>query len=187
MHSIGNSMGSGPVRRRSVCSLMCAVLLALAPGAFAQPAPAQQPAQPPAQQAIQQQMTPAQFKAAGLDRLDAEQLANLNAWLNGTIQAEASKAAVTAKKRLEDDHRGFLNFGSIEPVIGKISGDFRGFGRSRSYTLENGQVWQQMDDASLAGVKLSNPQVKITPSLIGNAWYLQVGHYNTRAKVVRIK
>jgi len=44
-----------------------------------------------------------------------------------------------------------------------------------------------MDDASLAGVRLSNPQVKIIPSLIGNVWYMQVGSYNTRAKVLRVK
>lgn len=179
MHSSVNSMGSNHLRARALRPLLFAVSLALAPWAFAQ--------QPLAQPPIQQQMTPAQFKAAGLDQLNAEQLVNLNAWLNGTIQAEASKAAVTAKKQLEDDNRGFLNFGSTEPVVGKIIGDFSGFGSNRTYTLDNGQVWQQTDDATLAGVRLSNPQVKITPSMIGNAWYLQVGNYNTRAKVLRVK
>ena len=66
-------------------------------------------------------------------------------------------------------------------------GYFRGFDSGRSYTLDNGQVWQQTDAASLAGVRLSSPQVKITPSMIGNAWYLQVQGYNTRAKVQRVK
>ena len=183
MHSIGNSLAPYSIKAcntpaRSLRPLVFAVLLALAPCAFAQSIQ---------NLPIQQQMTPAQFKAAGLDQLNAEQLANLNAWLNGTIQAEASKAAVTAKKQVEDDNRGFLNFGSTEPVVARISGDFRGFGSGRSYTLDNGQVWQQTDDASLAGVRLSNPQVKITPSMIGNAWYLQVGSYNTRAKVFRVK
>lgn len=183
MHSIGNSLAPRSIRAflqvRPARGLALALMLALAPCAYAQ--------QPTQNLPIQQQMTPAQFKAAGLDKLNAEQLANLNAWLNGTIQAEASKAAITAKKQVEDDNRGFLNFGSIEPVVGKIAGEFRGFGRGRSYTLENGHVWQQMDDASLAGVRLNNPQVKITPSLIGNVWYMQVQGYNTRAKVLRIK
>lgn len=179
MHSIVDSSGSRHIRTRPIRPLLCAMLLALAPCAFAQ--------QAPVQPLIQQQMTPAQFKAAGLDQLDAGQLAHLNAWLNGTIQAEASKAAVTAKKRVEEENRGFLNFGSAEPIVSRITGEFRGFGSNRSYTLDNGQVWQQTDAATLAGVKLSNPQVKITPSMIGNAWYLQVGNYNTRAKVARIK
>lgn len=175
MGLMGDSMGTTRRHTRPVRGLLFAALLALAPCAFAQ--------QPP----IQQQMTPAQFKAAGLDQLNAEQLANLNAWLNGTIQAEASKAAVTAKKQVEDDNRGFLNFGSIEPVVGRISGEFRGFGQGRSYTLDNGHVWQQTDAASLAGARLDNPEVRITPSMVGNTWYMQVGKYNTRAKVVRIK
>ena len=181
MHSIGNSLASrsksaSGAPARSIRALAFALLLALAPAAFAQQSAP-----------IQQQMTPEQFKAAGLDKLNAEQLANLNAWLSGTIQAEASKAAVTAKKQVEDDNRGFLNFGSIEPVVGRIAGEFRGFGKGRTYTLENGNVWQQTDDASLAGVKLSNPQVRITPSMVGNIWYMQVGTYNTRAKVLRVK
>lgn len=179
MLSIGNAMGSSNTHARSIRTRVAATLLAFAPGAFAQ--------QPVPNQPIQQQMTPAQFKAAGLDQLNAAQLANLNAWLNGTIEAVTAKAAVTAKKQVEDDNRGFFNFGSSEPVVGRISGEFRGFGKGRSYTLGNGQVWQQIDDATLAGVRLSSPQIKITPSMIGNAWYLQVQGYNSRAKVQRTK
>ena len=41
--------------------------------------------------------------------------------------------------------------------------------------------------ASLAGVRLDNPGVKISPSIIGNTWYLRIDGYNTRAKVERIK
>lgn len=162
------------MRARTIRPLLLATLLALAPAAFAQ-------------QPIEQQMTPEQFKAAGLDQLNAAQLSNLNAWLNRTLENETAKAAATAKKKVEDDNRGFLNFGSIEPVVAKIDGEFRGFGSGRSYTLDNGQVWEQIDGASLAGVRLSAPQVKINPSLIGNAWYLSVAGYNTRAKVQRVK
>lgn len=136
---------------------------------------------------IQQQMTPEQFRAAGLDKLSAEELASLNAWLGRTIEVETAKAASAAKKRVEDDNRGFLNFGSTEPVRSSIVGEFRGFSNGRSYTLANGQVWRQTDDASLVGARLTDPVVIITPSLVGNAWYMQVGRYNTRAKVTRIK
>lgn len=179
MLSMGNSMQPCKMRIFSIRPFVLAALLALAPCAFAQP-PVQKPP-------IQQQMTPAQFKAAGLDQLNAAQLANLNAWLNGTIEAEAAKAAVTAKKQVQDDNRGFFNFGSIEPIAARISGEFRGFGTGRSYPLDNGQVWQQTDAATLAGVRLSNPQVKITPGRVGNVWYLQVQGYNTTAKVQRVK
>lgn len=158
----------------SLRSILLVALLALAPAAAAQ-------------DAIEKQMTPEEFKAAGLDKLSADELARLNAWLNRTLDVETEKAAVAAKKKVEDDNRGFFNFGSTEPIVSKITGEFRGFARGREYTLENGQVWKQIDDASLAGARMSAPEVRITPSLIGNAWYLAVAGYNTRAKVQRIK
>lgn len=140
-----------------------------------------------AQDAIERQMTPEEFKAAGLDKLSPEELARLNTWLNRTIGTETAKAATEAKKQVEDNTRGFFNFGSTEPVVSRLSGEFRGFARGREYALDNGHVWKQIDEASLAGVRLDRPQVRVTPSLIGNAWYLAVAGYNTRAKVQRIK
>lgn len=140
-----------------------------------------------AQPAIERQMTPEQFKAAGLDKLSAEELANLNAWLNKTIDTETTKAAVQAKEKVEDENRGFFNFGSDEAIVGNLVGEFRGFGKGNVYTLDNGQQWRQTDTASLAGVRLDNPGVKITPSLIGNAWYMKIEGYNTSAKVERVK
>lgn len=165
------------IRPRSIHSLVLAGMFALAAAA----------AQAQAQQPIEQQMTPEQFKATGLDQLSPEQLANLNAWLNNKLEVETTRAATEAKKKVEDDNRGFFNFGSTDPIVARIAGEFRGFGRGRSYTLDNGQVWQQLDDASLAGVRKADPQVKITPSLIGNAWYMAIDGYNTRAKVQRTK
>lgn len=136
---------------------------------------------------IEQQMTSEQFRAAGLDRLTPEQLANLNAWLNRTLVVETQKAAAQAKQKVQDDSRGFLNFGSSAPILSRVSGEFRGFAQGRRYVLANGQEWEQVDAATLAGVRLAEPEVKITPSMVGNAWYMQVGKYGTRAKVRRIK
>lgn len=142
-------------------------------------------AQAPAR--IEQQMTPAEFRAAGLDRLDPAQLANLNAWLNRTLETETTRAAASAKQKVEDDNRGFFNFGSTQPIAARIAGEFRGFARGRQWTLDNGQVWRQVDEASLAGVRKDAPAVRINPALIGNAWYMAIDGYNTRAKVERIK
>ncbi|UNK49040.1 hypothetical protein MNR01_15075 [Lysobacter sp. S4-A87] len=140
-----------------------------------------------AQQKIEQQMTYEQFKAAGLDRLSPEQLANLNSWLNGKLEVETAKAAETAKQSSGEDSRGLAVAASREPVSGTITGTFSGFGKGRSFTLDNGQVWQQIDSASITGVKDANPKVKITPSLVGSAWYLSIEGFNTRAKVQRVK
>ena len=155
-------------------SLALVALLALAPAAYAQPP-------------IEQQMTPEQFKASGLDKLSSQELANLNAWLNNTLEVETTKAAKLATDKVETENRGFLSFGKSDPIVGKIVGEFRGFAIGRSWTLDNGQVWEQVDSASLAGARKTDPQVRITPSVIGNKWYMQIEGYNTRAGVRRVK
>ncbi|KQY49671.1 hypothetical protein ASD14_13145 [Lysobacter sp. Root494] len=140
-------------------------------------------AQPP----IEKQMTPGQFKAAGLDKLSPTELANLNAWLNNTLEVETTKAATLAKEKVETENRGFLSFGKSDPIVARIPGEFRGFAKGHRWTLDNGQEWEQIDDASLAGARKTGPQVRITPSLVGNAWYMQVEGYNKRASVRRTK
>ncbi len=159
---------------RRFLSLAFAVAILAAPALWAQ-----QPA------SIQQQMTTEQFRAAGLDRLDAAQLANLDEWLNRTLVSETAKAAKTAEAKVNHQNRGFLGSGAREPVEARLQGKFAGFSIGRSYTLDNGQIWRQTDSASLHGVHLDNPKIKITPSLVGGAWYMQVEGYGTRAKVQR--
>jgi hypothetical protein len=146
-----------------------------------------------AQAPIEQQMTPEAFKAAGLDKLSSQELANLNAWLNNTLQVETTKAKSQAKEeakqeaKQEDTDRNFANFGIKEPVVGKLVGEFHGFGKGRRYTLDNGQVWEQSDETELPGVHLTNPQVRIKPTIVGNSAYMMVEGYYTSAKVRRIK
>ena len=140
-----------------------------------------------AQTAVETQMTPEEFKAAGLDKLSPQELANLNAWLNRTVQTESAKAATEAKKKIEDEDRGFFHFNSDEPVVGHLVGEFRSFAKGRRYTLDNGQEWVQIDDAELSGVRLTNPEVRIKPAMVGNSWYMSVGKYHTQAQVKRVK
>ena len=108
-------------------------------------------------------------------------------WLGRTITTETAKAADVAKQKVEKENRGFFNFGSEEPINAHLSGEFRTFGKGKTYTLDNGQVWQQIDDAQLVVRPLTNPEVNIKPAIIGNSWYMAVGHYNSRAQVRRIK
>lgn len=136
---------------------------------------------------IEQQMTPEQFTAAGLDQLSTGQLDVLNAWLNRTLDAETSRAAEQGAVQAREADRGLPDRTSNEPVVARLQDRFDGFARGRRYTLDNGQVWRQTDNASLAGVHLDNPQVTINKSLFGGVWYLKVEGYNTRAKVERVE
>jgi hypothetical protein len=167
----------------SIRSILAIALLCALPAlATAQSAP-----QPPDQRPIEQRMTPEQFRAAGLDKLAPDELAALNAWLRGTLQAETTRAATEAERKVKDENRGFLSFGSQEPIVARIVGEFSGFGRGRRYTLDNGQVWEQVDGASIPGARMSDPQVRIRPAVVGNVWYMRVQGYSTNAQVKRIK
>jgi hypothetical protein len=139
------------------------------------------------QKPIEREMTPQEFKDAGLDKLSPEELARLNAWLGRKIDTVATEAAAQAKDKVETQNRGFFHFGSSDPIVARMTGEFRGFGQGRTYTLDNGQVWRQIDGVVLVGAKIDRPEVRITPSVSGNAWYLAVKGYNTRAKVERVK
>ena len=85
-----------------------------------------------------------------------------------------------------EKNRGFFDFGSTEAIESSIVGEFNGFAKGRKYTLENGQVWEQIEPATLAGVRKTNPEVTIKPGIINN-WFLKIEGYNTAAKVRRIK
>ena len=158
------------------------LMLALAPLAWAQ--------QPALTADVEQQMSAEQFKAAGLDKLSAKELAALNSWLQQKVSAETAvaveKAREEGRKEVVEKNRGFFDFGSNEPIESSIIGEFNGFGNGRQYTLQNGQTWQQIEPASLEGVRKTDPQVRIKPGMLG-VWYMQIKGYNTSAKVRRIK
>lgn len=159
------------------------ILLALATAAWGQQTPLQTAN-------VEQQMSADEFKAAGLDKLSAQELAALNAWLQRKVVQETAKVAETAKeegrKEVAEKNRGFFDFGSAEAIESSIVGDFNGFANGRKYTLENGQVWEQIEPASLAGVRKTNPKVRIKPGILNN-WFMKIDGYNTMAKVRRIK
>lgn len=143
---------------------------------------------------LQQQMSPAEFKAAGLDKLKPAELAALNNWLQGKVAAVAADAREQAREQAREEGRqevigktrGFFDFGTKEPIVSTLQGDFRGFGKGYRYVLANGQEWEQTDEAQRAGGRKASPAVTITPGVAG-AWYLQVEGVNLRAKVRRVK
>lgn len=161
------------------------LMLAFAPLAWGQSAPAAN---------VEQQMSADEFKAAGLDKLSPQELAALNTWLQRKVGQETAKAVEVAqevakeegRKEVVEKNRGFFDFGSTEAIKSNIVGEFKGFADGRKYTLANGQVWEQTEAATLAGVKKTDPKVTIKPGVF-NTWFLKIDGYNTAAKVRRIK
>lgn len=80
---------------------------------------------------LQSQMSAEQFKAAGLDKLNASELAALNDWLQGKVAKEAAVVVEQAKEAGRQEvivkNRGFFDFGSKEPIESTMLGEFKGF------------------------------------------------------------
>lgn len=168
---------------RPIHALMIATLIMVSAPTLAQDAPP-----------LQQAMSAEEFRAAGLDKLSAEELARLNTWLDRRVEQQTTAAVAAAVEQARDEgrrevveeNRGFFHFGSQEPIEAAVVGEFTGFGSRKRYTLDNGQVWQQVDSATLAGVRKTNPRVRIRPGALG-AWWMSVDGYNTQAKVQRVE
>jgi hypothetical protein len=84
---------------------------------------------------IQDAMTPAEFKAAGLNKLSPEELERLNAWLQGYREV-AEKAA--AKKATAVASRTKMDL-----LVSRVDGSFDGLTGRTVIKLEDGTVWKQ--------------------------------------------
>ena len=84
---------------------------------------------------IQQIMTPEEFKAAGLNKLSPDELARLNAWLQGyrqvTEQAAEKKATARASRT------------KLDVLVSRVDGTFTGLTGGTIIRLEDGTVWKQ--------------------------------------------
>src|SRR5215467_2736756 len=84
---------------------------------------------------IQQIMTPDEFKAAGLNKLSPDELAKLNAWLQGyrqtTEQAAEKKGAARAART------------KMDVLVSRVDGTFDGLTGRTIIRLEDGTVWKQ--------------------------------------------
>lgn len=133
---------------------------------------------------LQDQMTPEEFKAAGLDKLTPDELARLNAFLG-------RETAKRVEERKRAEQVAVAGFGghvtpNNEPIVSRLIGRFDGWEGKTIFRLENGQVWQQSDTGELAGVHMDAPMITITPSFSG-AWWLTAEGRKSKVKVKRIK
>ncbi len=134
---------------------------------------------------LEEQMTRAEFEAAGLHRLTPVELARLNAWIaqkmpEGRLPAEA---VTTVAEPV--DRRGLKEVPADEPIVSTIPGLFTGWRGKTRFELANGQVWEQVG-GGVFKVKVQDPEVVIEPAMFGS-WRLKIKGYNASTKVKRIR
>lgn len=131
---------------------------------------------------LEERMSAAQFRAAGLDKLSPEELAQLNAWLQENLPSSTGTTAPAT------DRIGLPSPQTTDsPVVrSRITGQFRGWTGKTTFHLDNGHVWQQVGSDRWEGATLDNPLVTIEPAFMGS-WRLKVDGYNASTKVKRIR
>lgn len=132
-------------------------------------------------------MSVADFRASGLDKLSDAELKSLDAWFaqyqkqhpcGGAAQAAAAAPAAATPVSVE------------RPVDDSISsyivGDFRGWTGTSTFKLENGQVWEQVDDSIVTVGTRQHVKVTITRGGF-NAYYMSVEGMHETVQVKRTK
>ncbi|HEV2608217.1 MAG TPA: hypothetical protein VGT79_09560 [Xanthomonadaceae bacterium] len=168
------------MRYRSLILMFAAGLAFAAPLVFAQQF-----------SSVEERMSSADFKAAGLDKLSPQELGRLNAFIRNEVDRRAVQAqqqVVGEQERAEAGRIGFHDYqGERNEIVSRAPGAFTGWELGTTFTLENGQVWRVIEaDFPLEGVRLTNPEIHITPGLFGS-WNLTVEGYHKSAKVERVK
>lgn len=148
----------------------------------------------------------AEFAAAGLAKLTPEELARLDALVDGfksgarrDATAEPRAAAATKATRVAKGE------GQAEPgllakakvvlapgtkvefaaVESRIAGQFSGWSARTVFVLENGQRWQVSGGDSYVTPPVAGPAVKIAPGALGSFW-MTIEGVRTRVRVVRV-
>jgi hypothetical protein len=164
---------------------------------------------------LEREMSPEERARTGVDRLNAEQRAALDAWLQQRFAAESvtsapaaatpaspapaatpsapaavatpAASAAAARAALSDASQiGFSHYtGKREEFSARIVGTFRGWTGRTLFRLDNGQVWQQSESGSYA-IELDNPEVRLRPKAMGS-WMLVLKHNNRGVRVRRVE
>jgi hypothetical protein len=120
---------------------------------------------------LQDAMTAKEFKAAGLEKLSAEELEKLNAWLQGYRQTAETKAtekatAETTKKVQAARHK-------VDRVESHVDGTMPHLTGHSVIKLEDGTVWKQANpDDRYPSPPLDHPAAVATRGAFG--WKMRV-------------
>ena len=128
---------------------------------------------------LQQRMSLGEFKAAGLDKLSPQELANLDSWLASHGKVVTKVVSASGKPVFYPDKQ------KRSKINAHIKGHFDGWSGGSQFTLDNGQVWKQIGDDRPACMTSDHPAATVKPSLMGN-WLMYVHGCNDSVHVERL-
>ena len=109
---------------------------------------------------IKEMMSPEEFKAAGLNKLSADEMQRLDAWLQGyrqvTEQAAEKKATARASRT------------KMDLIVSRVDGTFNGLTGRTIIRLEDGTVWKQANaDDRFRGRVTDHPGAAVIHGVFG--------------------
>src|SRR3954471_8246130 len=125
----------------------------------------------PAFPGVQKAMTPEQYEAAGLSKLDAAERAKLDEFIRSYVAVSNEKVATTAIDKAIKEKK----VSEPEVIQSRIVGPFTGYNGRTVFTLENGQRWAQSQYDNAYFPKIDSPPVVIVKAGFGYRMYIAGG------------
>jgi hypothetical protein len=132
--------------------------------------PAAEP-ETPAFPGLQKAMTPEQYEAAGMSKLDPAERAKLDEFIRNYVAVSNEKVATNAVDKAVKENK----VSAPEVIQSKIVGPFTGYTGRTIFTLENGQRWAQSQFDSAYFPKIDSPPVVIVKAGFGYRMYIAGG------------
>jgi hypothetical protein len=120
---------------------------------------------------VEKAMTPADYEAAGLQKLDAAERARLDKFIRNYVVQSNEKVATEAVDKAVQQRK----VQAPEVIQSRIVGPFAGYNGRTIFTLENGQRWAQAQRDSAYFPKIDSPPVLIVKSGFGYRMYIAGG------------
>jgi hypothetical protein len=158
---------------KKLVSFVCLLLVSILSLPAAEP-------ENPAFPGVEKAMTPEQYEAAGLSKLDAAERAKLDEFIRNFVAASNEKVATTAVDKAVKENK----VSAPQVIQSKIVGPFTGYTGRTVFTLENGQRWAQSQYDSAYFPKIDSPPVVIVKSGFGYRMYI-AGGGNIRVSLIR--
>ena len=135
------------------------------------PLRAAQPPDNPDFPGVQKAMTPEDYEAAGLQKLDPAERAKLDEFIRKYVATSNERVATSAVDKAVKENK----VSAPEVIQSRIVGPFTGYTGRTIFTLENGQRWAQSQRDSAYFPKIDSPPVIIAKAGFGYRMYIAGG------------
>jgi hypothetical protein len=133
---------------------------------------------------LQKAMSPEEYEAAGLQKLDAAEREKLDQFIRTYVSSSNQRAADLAATAAVDQAVKEKKAKAPDVIQSRIVGPFMGYNGRTTFTLENGQRWAQTQRDSAYYPKIDSPPVLIVKGQIGFRMYIAGGG---NIRVIQVK